>query len=59
MRKTISLPKHIFGSGEKYILIANGDSMIKRGIDNGDLVVVRRQKRCHAGRYPGSHNTIR
>ena len=33
MRKTIPLPKHILGSGEKHILRANGDSMIEAGID--------------------------
>ena len=33
LRKTIPLPKHIFGSGDKHILRANGDSMIKTGID--------------------------
>jgi len=45
----IPLPKHIFGSGEKYILIANGDSMIEAGIDNGDFVVVRRQNQADIG----------
>jgi len=45
----VPLPKHIFGSGEKYILRANGDSMIEAGIDNGDLVVVRRQNQADIG----------
>lgn len=39
----ISLPTSIFGKGEFYILRASGDSMIEAGIDDGDLVVIRKQ----------------
>lgn len=39
----ISLPASIFGKGEFYILRASGDSMIEAGIDDGDLVVIRKQ----------------
>lgn len=38
----IPLPVAIFGKGDFFILRASGDSMIEAGIDNGDLVVVRR-----------------
>lgn len=39
----ISLPAAIFGKGDFYILRASGDSMIDAGIDDGDLVVIRKQ----------------
>ena len=39
----ISLPSAIFGKGDLYILNASGDSMIDAGIDDGDLVVVKKQ----------------
>lgn len=38
----VTLPTKIFGDGDCYILIANGDSMIDAGIEDGDLVVVRK-----------------
>ena len=37
-----SLPTAIFGDGPFYILRASGDSMEDEGIDDGDLVVIRR-----------------
>ena len=37
---TIPLPVEIFGDGQHIILIAKGSSMIKRGIFNGDYMVV-------------------
>lgn len=39
----VSLPTSIFGSGEMYVLRTRGDSMIDAGIDDGDLVVVKKQ----------------
>lgn len=39
----ISLPSAVFGHGELYILKASGDSMIDAGIDDGDLVVIKKQ----------------
>lgn len=39
----ISLPAAIFGKGDFFILRASGDSMIEAGIDDGDLVVIRKQ----------------
>lgn len=38
----IPIPSRIFGNGELYLLTANGDSMIDAGIDNGDIVVIRK-----------------
>ena len=37
------LPTALFGSGEFYILRANGDSMIDAGIEDGDYVLVKQQ----------------
>lgn len=36
------LPREIVGSGEFYIVTADGDSMTGAGIDDGDSVIVRR-----------------
>ena len=38
-----------FGSGEYFVLVAEGDSMVNVGIDEGDLVIVRRQPTCDDG----------
>ena len=38
-----------FGSGEYFALVAEGDSMVNVGIDEGDLVIVRRQSTCEDG----------
>lgn len=45
----ISLPAAIFGKGDFYILRASGDSMIDAGIDDGDLVVIRKQNYADDG----------
>lgn len=45
----ISLPTAIFGKGDFFILRAGGQSMIEAGIDDGDLVVVRKQNTAHEG----------
>ncbi|MDD3489445.1 MAG: transcriptional repressor LexA [Paludibacter sp.] len=45
----VSLPESIFGSGEFYILRASGDSMIEAGIDDGDLVVIKKQQTAYEG----------
>lgn len=39
----IRLPVALFGEGEFFILRASGDSMIEAGIDDGDLVLIRKQ----------------
>ncbi len=45
----VALPTSLFGSGDFYILRAHGDSMIEAGIDEGDLVVIRRQETAQDG----------
>ncbi len=44
-----SLPKELLGEGEFFLLIASGDSMTGAGIDDGDLVLVRRQSEAKEG----------
>lgn len=39
----VTLPVSMFGKGEFYFLRANGNSMIEAGIDDGDLVLIRKQ----------------
>lgn len=46
---SVALPDAIFGKAEHVILHAKGPSMIKRGIFDGDLLVVRRQKSANYG----------
>ena len=43
------LPISLFSSGDFYLLRASGDSMIKVGICDGDLVLVRRQNHADDG----------
>jgi len=38
-----SLPSSMLGSGEFFMLRARGESMINAGIDDGDLVIIKRQ----------------
>ena len=45
----VKLPEAIFGSGEFFILRANGDSMIDAGIDDGDWIVIRKQNIAEEG----------
>lgn len=46
---TVSLPVEIFGSDEHFILKAKGNSMVRRGIFDGDLMVVRVQNTAIVG----------
>ena len=46
---TVALPVEIFGSEQHFILKAKGNSMIKRGIFDGDLMVVKLQKLANVG----------
>ncbi len=46
---TVKLPGTLFGGGPLYILRASGESMIKAGIDDGDLVVISMQKTARPG----------
>lgn len=45
----VSLPNAIFGKGDFFILRASGNSMIEAGIDDGDLVVIRKQVSAEEG----------
>ena len=45
----VSLPESIFGNGEFYLLRAAGDSMVDVGIEEGDLIVIRKQDSASVG----------
>ncbi len=45
----ISLPEALFGKGEFYLLRAVGDSMVDEGIEDRDLVLIRKQNDCEIG----------
>ena len=45
----IRLPMVLTGNGDFFLLRASGDSMINAGIDNGDLVLVRKQETAREG----------
>ena len=45
----IEIPASMLGAGERYALRVQGDSMIEDGIQDGDVVVVRRAERADAG----------
>lgn len=49
VEESVALPSSIFGDGDLFILHASGDSMIDAGIDDGDLVVVRKQESAAPG----------
>ena len=49
MGEYVSLPDSIFGSGEFFLLRARGDSMTDAGIDEGDLIVIRKQQTANIG----------
>lgn len=40
----IEIPEKMLGSGEYFILRAKGDSMIDAGIDDQDLVIIKKQE---------------
>ena len=45
----VSLPKAIFGDDQSYLLRAEGDSMEDAGIQEGDLILIRKQESCEEG----------
>ena len=49
LQEYINIPLDLVGRDDVYILIARGDSMIGAGIDEGDLVLVRRQEEARIG----------
>lgn len=45
----MSLPTSLIGNGDFFLLHASGDSMIEIGVNDGDLVLVRRQNSATEG----------
>ena len=45
----MSVPASVLGEGEFFVLKASGDSMVDAGIEDGDLVFVKRTKVAHDG----------
>lgn len=45
----IALPVALFGKGDFFILRTHGDSMVDAGIEDGDMVVVKKQDHAKAG----------
>ena len=48
--ESIRMPTALIGSGEFFMLRARGNSMINAGIDDGDLVLIKRCERVREGR---------
>ena len=62
--ETIRMPTALIGSGEFFMLRARGNSMINAGIDDGDLVLIKRCERVREGRiaaflYDGAETTLK
>ena len=47
--ESMTLPVSMTGEDEMYLLYATGDSMVKAGIESGDMVLVRRQETARDG----------
>ena len=47
----VRLPESLVGTGEFFVLIAKGNSMIDAGIHQGDYVVIRKQNTANIGDY--------
>ena len=45
----VNLPEALFGKGEFFILRASGDSMTDAGIEENDLIVLKKQTEARAG----------
>ncbi len=45
----VALPVALFGQGDFFVLHTHGDSMIDAGIDDGDMVVVKKQNYANYG----------
>ena len=60
----LNLPLTMVGNDDVYILYASGDSMIGAGIEDGDMVLVRRQETANDGEIvvayvEGEGNTLK
>ena len=49
IEEIVNLPVALFGKGNLFLLHASGDSMIGAGIDDGDLVLIRKQEEAQSG----------
>ena len=49
IEEIVNLPVSLFGRGELFLLHARGDSMIGAGIDDGDLVLIRKKEEANNG----------
>lgn len=45
----IKLPKSMVPSGELFALQVKGDSMIEKGINDGDIAIIKKQDSAHSG----------
>ncbi len=62
--ESIRMPTALIGSGDFFLLRARGNSMINAGIDDGDLVLIKRCERVREGRiaaflYDGTETTLK
>ena len=62
--ETIRMPTALIGNGEFFLLRARGNSMINAGIDDGDLVLIKRCESVREGRiaaflYDGAETTLK
>lgn len=49
IEKYLPIPTEFLGNGKYFILRANGDSMIKANIDDGDYVIIKQQETAEEG----------
>ena len=49
IEEIVQLPAALFGRGDLFLLHASGDSMTGAGIDDGDLVLIRKQEEAKNG----------
>lgn len=49
IEKYLPIPTEFLGNGKYFILRANGDSMIKANIDDGDYVIIKQQETGEVG----------
>ena len=49
VEEIVNLPVSLFGKGSLFLLHASGDSMTGAGIDDGDLVLIRKQEEARNG----------
>lgn len=49
VEEVVALPVSLFGKGDLFLLYARGDSMTGAGIDEGDLVLFRKQEEANPG----------